>query len=378
MELVVDDADALRSVVGWARHGLVERESLIEVLALAAVAGEHVLVVGPPGTAKSLAVRRFATAMQGRYFEYLLGRFSEPSEVFGPIDLQKLRDGVVEVRTEAMLPDAQIAFLDEVFLGSTAILNTLLGLLNERVFRRGRTEVVTDLRLCVGASNTLPEDPNLAAFADRFLIRVFVDPIADARLEDLLEQGWTSQSHSQLPQLVDPMAALGRLGSSLSAVELDIVRPLIGGALRRLRSAGVQITDRRAVRAQRLIAAAALLEKRTAATPIDLWPLPLIAPTFETQSIAREVLSDVLADARSSVLPNAAEEMTRGPAARAERIAEHARRLLAEVVDVSQNTPEFRLKVEATLRELDASLRPADVSGELATLRSHLASLLAR
>ena len=98
-------------------QGLVERRTLVEAIVLAAVAGEHVLVVGPPGTAKSEAARRVARGLGGRYFEYLLGKFSEPSELFGPVDLRKLKEGVLETATEGMLPEAEIAFLDEVFAG---------------------------------------------------------------------------------------------------------------------------------------------------------------------------------------------------------------------------------------------------------------------
>jgi MoxR-like ATPase len=93
---------------------------------------------------------------------------------------------VVETETAGMLPEAEVAFLDEVFLGSTAILNTLLALLNERTFRRGRTAIDVPLRVCVGASNQLPDDDVLAAFADRFLSRVFVDPVPDHALEAML------------------------------------------------------------------------------------------------------------------------------------------------------------------------------------------------
>src|SRR5262245_2223877 len=182
-------SQALRGALSRAAKGLVERETLLELVALSAVAGEHVLVIGPPGTAKSEAVRRVARVTGGRYFEYLLGRFTEPSEIFGPIDLRRLKEGVVETETSGMLPEAEFAFLDEVFKGSTAILNTLLGLLNERVFRRGHSTVACPLRVCVGASNALPDDESLAAFADRFLVRVFVDPIPDPRIEELLEGG---------------------------------------------------------------------------------------------------------------------------------------------------------------------------------------------
>src|SRR6185312_3011326 len=171
-------AQRFRSALASAARGLVEREALVELVALSAIAGEHVLVIGPPGTAKSEAARRVAATLGARYFEYLLSRFTEPSEIFGPIDLRRLREGVVEVETAGMLPEAEVAFLDEVFLGSTAILNTLLGMLNERVFRRGRTALPVSLRVCVGASNALPDDPALAAFADRFLARVFLDDVA--------------------------------------------------------------------------------------------------------------------------------------------------------------------------------------------------------
>ncbi|MFF1797975.1 AAA family ATPase, partial [Kitasatospora sp. NPDC058263] len=183
------DAELIGHVVAAAGQGMIDRETVAEVVVLCAVAGEHLLVVGAPGTAKSEAVRRIAGQLGGRYFEYLLGRFTEPNELFGPVDLRRLREGRIEFETAGMLPEAEIAFLDEVFLGSTAVLNTLLGLLNERVFRRGGTVLHSPLRVCVGAANHLPDDPALAAFADRFLARVFVEPVADARLEELLEAG---------------------------------------------------------------------------------------------------------------------------------------------------------------------------------------------
>src|SRR5262245_57557594 len=128
---VTKESASLRAAISDAARGLVERETLVELIARSAVAREHMLVLGPPGTAKYEPVRRIALACSGRYFGYLLVRFTEPSEIFGPIDLRKLKDGVVETETSGMLPEAEIAFLDEVFLGSTAILNTLLGILNE-------------------------------------------------------------------------------------------------------------------------------------------------------------------------------------------------------------------------------------------------------
>jgi MoxR-like ATPase len=257
---VIEASASLRAVISATTKGLVEREALVEMVALSAVAEEHVLVIGPPGTAKSEAVRRIARATGGRYFEYLLGRFTEPSEIFGPVDLHKLKDGSVETDTLGMLPEADIAFLDEIFQGSTAILNTLLGILNERVFRRGHTNMKCPLRVCVGASNSLPEDAALAAFADRFLVRCFVDPIPDPMLEQLLESGWSlNQSPGPVTAGLNDIEVL-----TVAARKADMsgVRHLIAHALRTLRGAGITLTDRRAVRAQKLIAVAALMAGR--------------------------------------------------------------------------------------------------------------------
>ena len=210
---VQEAAQRLREAIREATRHLIDRDQLAELMVLGAVAQEHLLIVGPPGTGKSAVVRRVAETLGGNYFEYLLGRFTEPSELFGPVNLGKLRAGLVETDTDGMLPEADIAFLDEVFLGSTAILNTLLGLLNERQFRRGHTRIRCPLRICVGAANGLPEDESLAAFADRFLLHAFVEPVSDHRLEDLLAAGWqagrplTAAQADLLPQRGDPLSA---------------------------------------------------------------------------------------------------------------------------------------------------------------------------
>ncbi|RYX81610.1 AAA family ATPase, partial [bacterium] len=235
MNELENSAARLREAVAGASKNLVERASLVEAVVLAAVAGEHLLVIGPPGTAKSQAVRRISSALGGRYFEYLLGRFSEPSEIFGPVDLRRLREGVVQTQTDGMLPEAEIAFLDEVFQGSTAILNTLLGLLNERVFRRGHDAIAAPLRTCCAASNALPDDPNLSAFADRFLLRLWVTPVPDAQLEELLEGGWAAESPlSNLATIADVDA----LARAAREADMTRVRPHIAEALRLLRGAG--------------------------------------------------------------------------------------------------------------------------------------------
>jgi MoxR-like ATPase len=371
-------ARRVRAAIHQASAGLVERDVLAELIALSAVAGEHLLVIGPPGTGKSEVVRRVTRAVGGRYFEYLLGRFTEPSEIFGPVDLRKLKDGVVETETRNMLPEAEIAFLDEVFLGSTAILNTLLAVLNERVFRRGHTVHACPLRVCVGASNALPEDETLAAFADRFLSRVFVDAVPDHALEALLEGGH-GLARVELAEAsvgdLDELAALAR------AVDVTPVRGELAACVRTLRGAGITLSDRRAVKVQRLVAAAAALDGRTVASGADLWPLVYAVPTREEQDEARTLLRERLAAAASGTLGAAAEDASHGPAARAERLVRVARGLLAadpSLLDAPGAGPRaaWRLKLEGVAREIDAGFAPDTLPEALAAARAELAQAI--
>jgi len=358
-----------------ASTGLVEREVLAELIALSAVAGEHLLVIGPPGTGKSEVVRRVARAMGGRYFEYLLGRFTEPSEIFGPVDLRKLREGVVETETRDMLPEAEIAFLDEVFLGSTAILNTLLALLNERTFRRGHTQMSCPLRVCVGASNQLPEDETLAAFADRFLARVFVDAVPDHALESLLQGGW-SLGQTKVGPGEAQVADLDVLAARARAVDVEAVRGELAACVRILRGAGIGLSDRRAVKVQRLVAAAAALDGRDKATPADLWPLIYAVPTREEQDEARVLLGDRLKASTSAALIAAAEEASAGPAARAARLARVGKELLDLPAESVTDGKAHKLKLEGVARENDAGFAADALPPELTDLKSRIAAVL--
>lgn len=360
-------AARVRDAVHAATTGLVEREQLAELIVLAAVAQEHLLILGPPGTAKSAVVRRVAAALGGRYFEYLLGRFTEPSELFGPVDLRRLREGVVETDVSGMLPEAEVAFLDEVFLGSTAILNTLLGVLNERRFRRGHTQVACPLRVCVGASNALPDDESLAAFADRFLLHLFVEPVPDHQLEALLAGGWQAERMALSHQA--ELSDIDELSRRVPAVAMERARGLLAEAIRKLRGAGLSLSDRRIVKVQRLIAAATVLAGRDAATEADLWPLFYVMPTREAQLAAQDVLRDSLAAAANPTLRAAVEHAALQPVSRVARLLEAARSCLAGAADA----PGAVVIAEALLREIDANFDRADLPAELAAERERLA-----
>src|SRR5262249_1136168 len=166
------------------------RGEVIDLRALALVAGEPLYLSGRPGPAKSALIRHFALAVRGRYFEYVLTRFSEPNELFGPIDVAKLREGTVATVTSGMLPEAEFAFLDELFNANIAILNNLLTVLNERTYRRGAEVHRLPLLSLFSASNHLPEDEALKALFDRFLLRCHVDNLPREATPRLLAAGW--------------------------------------------------------------------------------------------------------------------------------------------------------------------------------------------
>ncbi len=311
--------------------------------------------------------------MSGRTFEYLLGRFTEPAEIFGPVDLRRLREGVVEVNTAGMLPEADVAFLDEVFLGSTAILNTLLGILNERRFKKGSTSVQCPLRVCIGASNELPTERSLQAFADRFLLRSFVDSVSDPRLEELLAGGRAASKH--VSTRVADFAVVDVLADAARDVDLDAVRPAIAHAVRALRTAGVQLSDRRIVKLQGLVAAAAVIDGRVVASAADLWPIIYAVPTSTEQQIAREALRGLLERADNGVLPMATLEATQSLQVKARLLIERGAQLFATTTTTEPLAQaSWRLRLEGIAREIDATFDT--VPADLAELRTRIKTTL--
>lgn len=171
----------------------VGKDDIIDLFGVCLVARENLFLLGPPGTAKSSLVQKLAQRLQGRVFDYLLTRFTEPNELFGPFDIRRLREGDLVTNTEGMLPEADLIFLDELLNANSAILNSLLLVLNERVFRRGRETYPLPTLMVVGASNRLPEDDALGALFDRFLLRVYCDKVAPEDLASGLESGYAKQ-----------------------------------------------------------------------------------------------------------------------------------------------------------------------------------------
>lgn len=277
-----------------------DKQEIIRLLIISALAGEHMILVGPPGTAKSAIIRLFAQLVQARYFEYLLTRFTEPNELFGPVDMTAFRQGEYRRRVEGMLPEAEIVFLDEVFKANSAILNSLLTLLNERRYMNGAKVVHCPLLSVFGATNEVPNDENLQAIFDRFLVRVRSNNLDSYHFQNLVTRGMenelrqiTGQEDDTRPLLTsEHLHSLHRGFAQLMRFPESFLTTY-KGLIFQIRSEGISISDRRVVKLTKLFAASALFDGRSEPCEADFFVLKHIWNSLEHAEILEEIVTPV-------------------------------------------------------------------------------------
>lgn len=277
-----------------------ERRAVVEGMVCAALAGEHVLLLGTPGTAKSALARSFCDAVEGgAYFEWLLSKFTAPEELFGPISLAGLKADTYRRVTTGKLPEAHVVFLDEIFKSNSGVLNSLLTAINERVFHNGPEPMALPLRMVVGASNELPEGAELAALYDRFLVRYWVQRVqvqasfsamllsADGEGGPLFTLEEWDQARAAVAKVAVPQATLNAFWRLRTELQKD---------------ADVQPSDRRMKRALKLVKANAWLSGDTEATEDHMG---VLADVFWDQPEQRDPVAKVVGSISSGVLGEA-------------------------------------------------------------------------
>jgi MoxR-like ATPase len=292
---------AFHEVARQLNSQFLDKQEIIRLMLVSAIAGEHMVIVGPPGTAKSAMIDMFARLVDARYFEYLLTRFTEPNELFGPVDIAAFREGRYTRRIEGMLPQAEIVFLDEIFKSNSAILNSLLHVINERKFTNGSQVLEVPLISLYAASNEVPNDESLAAMFDRFLLRVLSDNLDSYHFHELMNKGirlevdkMTGRSKAQRPVIsaADLRALQGAYDRFMVFPEDFLAK--YKGLIFQIRSEGISVSDRRAVKLLKLLAASAVFDGRTRVHDGDFFVLRHIWNNLDQVELLEEIVNPVV------------------------------------------------------------------------------------
>ena len=319
LEQLQAEAQPLRERINRFRLGLgrhfVDKQTLIDLMVVASVSQEPLLLVGPPGTAKSDLVLKFKDALNiegADYFEYLLTRFTEPSEVLGPIDINELRSGRYIRRERGKLPTARLVFLDEIFKASSAILNALLTVINERKFYQDGVPVPVRLKILFAATNEIPEHSELGALKDRFALKAACRSVQDTHFVELIDAGIESgtnrdlnrkpwaEGHASLEDLLKAHRYLTLLMSRKEPRDRDLFfRDEVMREFRRVirtlvREDEVFVSDRKLIKLYRLLRTRAWIVHGGAVEREDLQLLSYLGETREEIDLLEEKVPRLL------------------------------------------------------------------------------------
>lgn len=326
-EQLQEEADDIRTRIRHFRTSLgrffVAKQDLIDLMCVAAVAQEPLLLVGPPGTAKSDLVLKFKDALgiaDEDYFEYMLTRFTEPSEIIGPIDINQLRDGRYIRREQGKLPTARLAFLDEIFKSNSAILNILLTIINEKKFYQDGVPAPVNLRILFAATNEVPEHGELGALKDRFVLKAESLSVADEHFEALIDAGLQTEvnrtlnqkpwveGHCSLQDVVKAnryitylLGGQGARSNGKSDRELffpdDVFREYQRLVKTLMREDRIFVSDRKLVKLYKLFRVRSWLFSGGTVTRDDLRLLTYLGETIEEMALLREKVPRLLGEA---------------------------------------------------------------------------------
>ena len=291
--------------------GIYEKETEVRLALLAAIAGESIIILGPPGVAKSMVARRLKCAFKGaRSFEYLMSRFSTPDEIFGPVSISLLKSSDRYERSiEGYLPTADVVFLDEIWKAGPAIQNTLLTVINEKLFRNGDREIRLPLKLLVAASNELPaEGEGLEALWDRFLVRVETGCIRQLDVfdrmlldesdgDDVCDSKWqiTDEEYAEWTKQIGGIDVADRVLGCIHVIRKAMGAVAVAGSDEHRQ---VYVSDRRWKKIVRLLRTSAFLQDRKVVDVTDLLPIYhcLWNEPDERETIRRIVIRSLFAE----------------------------------------------------------------------------------
>lgn len=343
--------ERLRTLLAQLSAGIVAREPALKIALLTLLAGENIVLIGPPGTGKSMVSRRVADALgagDGAYFEYLLTKFSTPEEIFGPLSLAALKNDRFERRTEGYLPSVRVAFLDEIFKASSSILNALLTILNERIYHNGPRADKVPLRALIAASNELPTGQSeLAALYDRFLVRHFVGYVDKGERRNLFN-AITTAATTSASQAIEPLTAAELTAIDTAARAVTLPAPIVQ-ALTDIWAAheatfsenrDEHLSDRRMTKVLHLLRVSAATNGRS---EVDLSDLMLLHHCLWNHDANREAVHKLITDT----------------------LKKHSRPIVLQAAPSAQPSPKTANEVSGVSAALIPTTRSAQPTGQL-------------